>query len=121
MFADALWTLAMAVNAYLVIFRKYDIEDLKRLEKWYLLVCYGLPFIPAFAFCFVDDGSKGRMFGSATVSISLSHTFIRILQLTVSRSGVGSRLSGESRVSSLSIFGFGTFLPLSKRFSITNC
>lgn len=73
LFADAMWTFAMAINVYLVVFRKYDADDLKRLEKWYLLVCYGVPFIPALVFCFVQDRNRGRMFGSATVSICVSH------------------------------------------------
>jgi hypothetical protein len=72
MFADAVWTLAMACNVYLVVFYKFETRDLQRLEKWYLLICYGLPFIPAFAFCFVKDDIKGRIFGNATVSNSLS-------------------------------------------------
>ena len=57
----------MAVNVYLVIFRQFNATDLQRLEKRYLLACYGLPFIPAFAFLFVNDASKGRMYGNATV------------------------------------------------------
>src|SRR5947207_14302328 len=73
MFSEAVWSLVMAVNVYLVVFRSYDSDVMKRLEKWYLLVWYGVPFIPAFIFCFVNDSAKGRMFGDATVSISLTH------------------------------------------------
>jgi hypothetical protein len=68
MFADAMWTFAMAVNVYLVIFQHFDAQDLQRLEKRYLLGCYGLPFIPAFVFLFVNDSVRGRMYANATVS-----------------------------------------------------
>jgi hypothetical protein len=71
MFADAMWCLVMAINVFLVIFYKYSADDLQRLEKWYLLVCYGLPFIPAFAFTLVKDKVRGKMFGNATVRNSL--------------------------------------------------
>ena len=62
-----MWTLAMAVNVYLVIFRQLDAEDLQRLEKRYLLGCYGLPFVPALVFLFINDSIRGRMYGDATV------------------------------------------------------
>src|SRR5437762_13638050 len=77
--ADAMWTLAMAINVYLAIFRNFDACHLQRLEKWYLPLCYGLPFVPAFAFCFVNDKARGRMYGNATVSDS--HSLVRIHQL----------------------------------------
>ena len=63
-----MWTFAMAVNVYLVIFQHFDAQDLQRLEKRYLLGCYGLPFIPAFVFLFVNDSVRGRMYGNATVN-----------------------------------------------------
>ena len=66
--ADSLWTLAMACNVYLTIFHQYDAEDMRRLEKRYLLGCYGVPFIPALVFCFVKTRRQGRMYGNATVS-----------------------------------------------------
>ncbi|KAM0813704.1 putative G-protein coupled receptor [Seiridium cardinale] len=64
--ADALWTLAMAVNVYLTFYHKFDAERLRRMEVWYFLFCYGLPFIPALAFIFISD-NRGRMYGDAVL------------------------------------------------------
>jgi len=67
--ADALWTFAMALNVYLTFFRKYDAKQLRALEWRYILLCYGIPFIPAFIYVFVKTGSRGRVYGSAFVSL----------------------------------------------------
>lgn len=66
--ADALWTLAMACNVYLTFFHKYNSEQLRRLEWKYVLCCYGIPFIPAFAYFFIKTQARGRVYGSAIVS-----------------------------------------------------
>lgn len=66
--ADALWTFAMAFNVYLTFFHKYDASRLRRLEWKYVLLCYGLPFIPAFVYFFVKNEAKGPVYGSAVVS-----------------------------------------------------
>jgi hypothetical protein len=41
--ADSLWTLSMAFNVYLVFFKKYSSEQLKKLEWKYFIACYGIP------------------------------------------------------------------------------
>ncbi len=66
--ADALWTFAMAINVYLTFFRKYDAKQLRKLEWKYILFCYGIPFIPAFVYFFVNSPSRGKVYGSAVVS-----------------------------------------------------
>ncbi|RYP89734.1 hypothetical protein DL770_004122 [Monosporascus sp. CRB-9-2] len=65
--ADAFWTLAMAVNVYMTFYFKYDAEKLRRLEVWYFILCYGVPFIPALTFIFISSESKGRMYADATL------------------------------------------------------
>ncbi|KAL1962929.1 hypothetical protein VTN77DRAFT_9025 [Rasamsonia byssochlamydoides] len=65
--ADALWTFAMAFNVYLTFFHKYDASQLRRLEWKYVLLCYGLPFIPSFAYFFVKNEAKGPIYGSAVI------------------------------------------------------
>jgi len=65
-----MWTLAMACNVYLTFFHKYDSSQLRRLEWKYLLICYGLPFIPAFAYFFIETKEKGKVYGSAVVSVA---------------------------------------------------
>lgn len=66
--ADALWAFAMACNVYLTFFHKYDPERLRRLEWKYVLCCYGLPFIPALSYFFIETQARGKVYGSAVVS-----------------------------------------------------
>ncbi|KAF7182445.1 hypothetical protein CNMCM7691_002015 [Aspergillus felis] len=78
--ADALWTLAMACNVYLTFFHKYNSEQLRQLEWKYVLFCYGLPFIPAFVYFFIETEARGKVYGSAILWcwISLPWDFLRI-------------------------------------------
>ncbi|MCJ1382530.1 hypothetical protein MMC17_005643 [Xylographa soralifera] len=61
-----MWNLAMAINVYLTVFKKYNAEKLKSMEWIYLLVCYGGPLIPALAYCFISTGN-GKIYGNATL------------------------------------------------------
>ena len=65
--ADALWNLAMAINVYLTLFKKYNARQLKALEWRYHLMGYGLPFIVALAYLFINVPGKGKIYGPATV------------------------------------------------------
>lgn len=65
--ADAYWTLAMAVNVYLTFYWKFDARSLRRLEKYYIMLCYGVPFVPAFVFIWTKSAEKGRMYGNAAL------------------------------------------------------
>ncbi|KAK7897252.1 hypothetical protein LTR67_005141 [Exophiala xenobiotica] len=66
--ADALWTFAMACNVYLSFFHHYDATRLRTLEWRYLVACYGVPFLPALVFLFIDTPNKGKIYGDAVVS-----------------------------------------------------
>jgi hypothetical protein len=68
--ADVLWTLAMAVNVFLIVFYKYEADDLRKLEKWYISVITTLVFLPALTFLFIHTTTKGPMYGSVTVRTS---------------------------------------------------
>ena len=57
----------MGCNVWLSFFKSYDTAALKRLEYKYFLACYGLPFIPALIYLFVNTVSRGRIYGSALV------------------------------------------------------
>ncbi|KAJ5698303.1 hypothetical protein N7462_000308 [Penicillium macrosclerotiorum] len=72
--ADALWTFAMACNVYLTFFHKYNSEQLRQLEWKYVLFCYGLPFIPAFIYFFIQTQARGRLW----CWVSLPWDFLRI-------------------------------------------
>ncbi|KAH7230537.1 uncharacterized protein BKA55DRAFT_525519 [Fusarium redolens] len=63
--ADALWTLAMAINVYLAFYYRFDAQRLRKMELPYLLLCYGIPFLPAFIFIFIKNGDGVRVYGSA--------------------------------------------------------
>ncbi|KAI1371533.1 family A G protein-coupled receptor-like protein [Hypoxylon crocopeplum] len=65
--ADAFWTLAMAFNVYLTFYHKFDAARLRKMEIWYLLFCYGIPFVPALTYIFVRTESAGRIYGNATL------------------------------------------------------
>lgn len=58
----------MACNVYLTFFHKYNSEQLRQLEWKYVLFCYGLPFIPAFVYFFIETEARGKVYGSAIVS-----------------------------------------------------
>ena len=70
--ADAFWNLAMAVNVYLTLFKKYNAQQLKAVEWKYHLACYGLPFAMALPLLFVETHAKGKVYGPAVVCSSLN-------------------------------------------------
>ncbi|GAP87585.2 putative G-protein coupled receptor [Rosellinia necatrix] len=78
--SDALWALAMAFNVYLTFYHKFDAEKLRRMEKWYFLICYGLPLPPALAYIFISTRSRGRIYGDAVLWcwVSTSWDILRI-------------------------------------------
>ncbi|UKZ74889.1 hypothetical protein TrVFT333_002559 [Trichoderma virens FT-333] len=63
--ADVLWTMSMAINVYLTFYHKYEARDLRRIEPIYLILCYGIPFIPGFTFIFVKNREGDRIYGPA--------------------------------------------------------
>lgn len=67
--ADVLWTLATAINVFLVVFYQYDAESLRKLEKVYIVVITALVFIPALVFLFINTSERGPMYSSVTVSV----------------------------------------------------
>ena len=67
--ADVLWTFAMALDTYLVVFYHFDTQSLRKLELKYIAVISTISFIPAFVFLFVPGHEKGPIYGDETVSI----------------------------------------------------
>ncbi|PHH51390.1 hypothetical protein CFIMG_003116RAa [Ceratocystis fimbriata CBS 114723] len=64
--ADAYWTLAMAVNVHLTFYNHFDDRKLRSMEIPYILLCYGIPFIPALTLLFIrNDGDLP--YGDATL------------------------------------------------------
>lgn len=81
--ADALWAFAMALNVYLTFFHKFDSSQLRKLEWKYFVACYGIPFVPAFIYCFVDTPAKGKIYGEAVVSVI--HRILAVLVCLINR------------------------------------
>lgn len=65
----------MACNVYLTFFHQYDAEKLRKMEKWYILGCYGVPFIPALVYIFIQDSQGQRLYGNATLWCWVSSSF----------------------------------------------
>ena len=65
--SDPMWSLAMAVNVYLVFFRRYDASRLKKLYWLYGIICYGVPFIPAMVCLLLRVKGRRWIYGNATV------------------------------------------------------
>lgn len=65
--ADAFWALAMAINVYLVFYRKFDDVRLRKLEPIYIAICYGIPMIPALVYIWIQDDKGNRLYGDATL------------------------------------------------------
>ena len=57
----------MAINVYMTLFRKYNAQQLKDLEWKYHIMCYGVPFVIALVYIFIETPAKGRIYGPATV------------------------------------------------------
>lgn len=66
--ADVLWTFAMALDVYLVVFYHFDGRALKSLEIPYVVAITTLTFIPALVFLFIRTSARGSIYGSAIVS-----------------------------------------------------
>lgn len=58
----------MATNVFLVFWRGYDALQLRHLEKWYLLLAYGVPAIPPLIYVILDHVRDVPILGPATVS-----------------------------------------------------
>lgn len=57
----------MAINVYLTIFKRWEVERLKRLEFIYAGCNFGIPFVVAVAYLFVNDSVRGRIYGPASI------------------------------------------------------
>lgn len=65
--ADVLWTFVMACNVVLIVFYRYDVDALRKLEIKYIGGITILVFIPAFAFLFIRTSERGPVYGSVKV------------------------------------------------------
>jgi hypothetical protein len=69
--ADALWAFCMALNIYFAFHtRKFSTVNFRQLAFYYLLVCYGIPLLPAVVFLVLDLCTDAGFYGDATVRIN---------------------------------------------------
>jgi hypothetical protein len=98
----------MAVNVFLIVFRRYDAEALKRLEWKYMVGITTITFIPAFSFLFVKNDDQGHLYGSVTVgSFSEGDALGMRQMLTHCRYGAQSLPNGSSFVLFSTTFRYG--------------
>lgn len=57
----------MAIDVYLIVFRRYDAQSLKRLEWKYVVAVAVVTFIPAFPFLFLRGRNGDRLYGDAVI------------------------------------------------------
>ena len=69
---DALWALCMAPNAHLALFRGWTAQRMQAQERKYFIGCYGFSFIPALVYLFIDNSTRGKIYGPALVGTSPS-------------------------------------------------
>lgn len=65
--SDPWWSLAMAVNVYMVFFLAANPNSFRRYLWLYCLVCFGAPALPALICLILRRDSRG-IYGNATVS-----------------------------------------------------
>ena len=58
----------MAVNVFLTFRTNKNHINMSRLEKWYFLICYGIPAVPAITYLVLDFIEDSNYYGNATVS-----------------------------------------------------
>ncbi|MCJ1283037.1 hypothetical protein MMC26_002364 [Xylographa opegraphella] len=70
----------MAINVYLTVFKRYNPAQLRKLEPIYLVINYGITFIPALAYIFISTPDRHRVYGPAITwcSITSAWGFLRI-------------------------------------------
>ncbi|EED13098.1 cAMP receptor (Car4), putative [Talaromyces stipitatus ATCC 10500] len=73
--ADVLWTVAMAVDVYLVVYHRFEAEALRKLEIYYITIITGVVAIPALVFLFIHTLDKGPISGAQFLLIGFSFGF----------------------------------------------
>ncbi|KAL2267366.1 hypothetical protein VTJ83DRAFT_4643 [Remersonia thermophila] len=74
--ADVMWTLAMAINVYLIVFNSYDASMLRKLEWKYAVAITTFCFIPAFVGLFISTPEKGPFYGGVTLWCAIGRKWV---------------------------------------------
>ncbi|KAG5656419.1 hypothetical protein KAF25_000006 [Fusarium avenaceum] len=65
--SDPWWSLAMAINVFLVFFCNSDPRMFRKYAWLYCVICFGGPLIPAIVLISIRDAPEGLIFGDATL------------------------------------------------------
>jgi hypothetical protein len=65
--SDPWWSLAMAVNVFLVFFFRASPDSFQKWWWLYCVICYGGPFVIALALLLVRHPDRKLIYGEATV------------------------------------------------------
>ncbi|RDA95089.1 hypothetical protein CP533_2095 [Ophiocordyceps camponoti-saundersi (nom. inval.)] len=65
--SDPWWSLAMAVNVFLVFYCRTSPDSFRRWWWIYCLICYGGPFIIALTLLLIKSKERGPVYGQATI------------------------------------------------------
>lgn len=65
--SDPWWSLAMAINVFLVFFCNADPRMFRKYAWLYCMICFGGPLIPAVVLISIRNSPEGLIFGDATV------------------------------------------------------
>lgn len=66
--SDPWWSLAMAVNVFLVFYFRASPDSFQKWWWLYCVICYGGPFVIALALLVVRPSNRNLIYGEATVS-----------------------------------------------------
>ncbi|KAK4171632.1 putative G-protein coupled receptor [Triangularia setosa] len=72
--SDPWWSLAMAVNVYMVFFMAYNPNNFHRHLWIYCVICFGFPAVPAVVMLFHQPGDV-HMYGNATLWCWIADTY----------------------------------------------
>jgi hypothetical protein len=86
--ADGLWAFCMAVNVFLTFHTTKIDLDIRRFEKWYFFLCFGVSAIPALTYLFLDVFGGTDFYGDAVVWMVYK---LGLRMLTTNSSGAGFR------------------------------
>ncbi|GKU04281.1 cyclic amp receptor a [Fusarium langsethiae] len=65
--SDPWWSLAMAINVFLVFFCNADPRMFRKYAWLYCIICFGGPLIPAIVLISIRNSPRGLIFGDATL------------------------------------------------------
>ncbi|KAK2605839.1 hypothetical protein QQS21_003793 [Conoideocrella luteorostrata] len=65
--SDPWWSLAMAINVFLVFYFRTSPDSFRRWWWIYCVVCYGGPFVIALSLLLVRNADRGLVYGDATM------------------------------------------------------